>query len=152
MTRFPSLDKTHHFFALSWLLIALHVTTFTSLSQYRAPGTALWTLATTATYSAFYLLPALLLGYLARGVIGRASPIRGGAYVAVTLIALTGLTHALLFADRMIHSMYGFHINGFVLDLVLAPGGIASLGASVSTQITAGAPTAPTYTRPCWES
>lgn len=138
MIRLPSLDKTHRFFALSWLLIAFHVTTFTSIGQYGTPATALWTFATTATYSAFYLLPALLLGYMARGLIGRFSPVRGGGYVAVILIALTGLTHALLFADRMIHSMYGFHINGFVLDLVLAPGGIASLGASASTQITAG--------------
>jgi membrane-anchored protein YejM (alkaline phosphatase superfamily) len=43
----------------------------------------------------------------------------------------------LLFADRVIYSMYGFHINGFVLDLVFSPGGIASLGASRSTELTA---------------
>ncbi|MFT3847389.1 MAG: sulfatase-like hydrolase/transferase [Propionivibrio sp.] len=137
MAPLPSFDRIHRFHLLTWLLVALHVSTFTSASQYAAPGTATWTLATTATYSAFYLLPALLLGYLARGLIGRLDPPGGRRLVALILIALTGLTHVLLFADRMIHSMYGFHINGFVLDLVLAPGGIASLGASLSTQITA---------------
>jgi hypothetical protein len=44
-------------------------------------------------------------------------------------VGLTGLTQALLFADRIIHDMYGFHINGFVVDLVFTPGGIDSLGA-----------------------
>ena len=137
MANIPSLDKIHRFHLLTWLLIALHVSTFTSASQYAAPATAAWTLATTATYSAFYLLPALVLGYVLRSLFRRFAP-RRGAVVAVLLIGLTGLTQALLFADRMIHSMYGFHINGFVLDLVLTPGGIASLGASASTQITAG--------------
>ena len=42
---------------------------------------------------------------------------------------MAGLTQTLLFADRLIHDMYGFHINGFVVDLVLTPGGIAALGA-----------------------
>lgn len=136
MAKLPSLDKIHRFHLLTWLLVALHVSTFTVGSQYAAPGTAAWTLATTATYSAFYLLPALMLGYLVRGLIGHFAP-RRSRLLALSLIGLTGLTHALLFADRMIHSMYGFHINGFVLDLVLTPGGIASLGASLSTQITA---------------
>ena len=138
MARLPSFDKIHRFHLLTWLLVALHVSTFTSASQYSSPGTAAWTLATTATYSLFYLLPALLIGYLARGLIGYVSPARGGRLVAVLMVGLTGLTQALLFADRMIHTMYGFHINGFVLDLVTTPGGIASLGASLSTQITAG--------------
>ena len=136
MAKPPSLDKFHRFYLLTWLLVALHVSTFTSASQYASPGTAAWTLATTATYSAFYLLPALLLGYAARALLGRFAP-RRDVLLAALLIGLTGLTHALLFADRMIHSMYGFHTNGFVLDLVLTPGGIASLGASQSTQITA---------------
>jgi membrane-anchored protein YejM (alkaline phosphatase superfamily) len=57
--------------------------------------------------------------------------------LAVTTISATGMTHLLLFADRLIYGMYGFHINGFVVNLVFTPGGIASLGASRSTEITA---------------
>jgi membrane-anchored protein YejM (alkaline phosphatase superfamily) len=37
----------------------------------------------------------------------------------------------------MIHDMYGFHINGFVVDLVFTPGGIAAMGATRSTELTA---------------
>lgn len=49
--------------------------------------------------------------------------------LAAAAVGLTGLTQTLLFADRLIRDMYGFHINGFVIDLVLTPGGIAALGA-----------------------
>jgi hypothetical protein len=44
------------------------------------------------------------------------------ASLALLLIGLTGMIQVLLFADRVIYGMYGFHINGFVLDLVFTPG------------------------------
>lgn len=138
MFKFAELDRIQRFYLLTWLLLALHVSTLTSGNQYTSPLPAFWTLATTFTYSFFYLLPALVTGYLARWLLGKLPNQHAtGVLLALMLVGLTGLTHIVLFADHMIHSMYGFHINGFVLDLVLAPGGIASLGASLSTQITA---------------
>ena len=138
MTVLPKFDSIHRFYGLTWLLTAIHVSTFTSAQQYSAGYPALWTLATTFSYSALYLLPAIGVGYFVRWLVGKLPNQRlGGTITALTLVGLTGLTHGLLFADHMIHSMYGFHINGFVLDLVMAPGGTASLGSSLSTQITA---------------
>lgn len=138
MFALPTFDRINRFYLLTWLLVAFHVSTFTTASQYASTYPAFWTLATTFSYSFFYLLPALGIGYLGRWLIGKLPNRRiGGILSALILVGLTGLTHTLLFADHMIHSMYGFHINGFVLDLVMAPGGIASLGASLSTQITA---------------
>ena len=138
MLAFPAIDRVHRFFQLSWLLLAVHVSTLTSASQYASAYSAFWTLAATFSYSFFYLLPALAGGYLARWLCGRLTAWQWRGWVmAAVLVGLTSLTHVLLFADRMIHGMYGFHINGFVLDLVLSPGGIASLGASLSTQLTA---------------
>ena len=138
MLAFPAIDRVHRFFLLSWLLLAAHVSTLTSASQYASAYSAFWTLAATFSYSFFYLLPALAGGYLARWLCGRLTTWQWRGWVmAAVLVGLTSLTHVLLFADRMIHGMYGFHINGFVLDLVLSPGGIASLGASLSTQLTA---------------
>ncbi len=138
MLAFPAIDRVHRFFQLSWLLLAVHVSTLTSASQYASAYSAFWTLAATFSYSFFYLLPALAGGYLARWLCGRLAAWQWRGWVmAAVLVGLTSLTHVLLFADRMIHGMYGFHINGFVLDLVLSPGGIASLGASLSTQLTA---------------
>ncbi|GAB1394537.1 sulfatase-like hydrolase/transferase [Rhodocyclaceae bacterium] len=122
---------------LSWFWLILHVSLFTTSAQYAGPGVALWTLATTLSYAFLYLLPALLVGHLLRWLLARTVFRNAPRILAVTSVVLTGLVHVLLFADRVIFGMYGFHINGFVIDLVTTPGGIDSLGANLSTQITA---------------
>jgi membrane-anchored protein YejM (alkaline phosphatase superfamily) len=138
MTALPSLERINRYYLLTVLWMALHVTAFTTLDQYAGVVIALWTLATTLTYAVFYLLPSLLVGYLLYWLLRRSASRRGqGLILAGALVALTGLTHVLLFADRMIYRMYGFHINGFVVDLVTTPGGIESLGASRGTELTA---------------
>ena len=134
----PSRDRINRFFLFSWFLVALNVATFSSPEQYKAPFLAFWTLGVTLTYGALYLLPAWGLGLFFHWVCHRFAATRlTVALLAFVLISLTGLTQTYLFADRLIYVMYGFHINGFVVDLVMSPGGIASLGASQSTQITA---------------
>lgn len=138
MPALPSLVSISRFYLFTWLGVIAHVTRFTSREQYADPVTALWTLATTASYSMFYLLPAIAGGYLTYWLLHRLIRLRfGNLWLAASVIALTGLTHVGLFADQMIHNMYGFHINGFVVDLVFTPGGIASLGATRSTELTA---------------
>lgn len=132
MTSLPLSDRLHRFFLLTWLLVVAHVSTFTSGMNYATPGLALWTLAATVSYSLLYLLPAIAVSLAA----ARLAP-RRDALVGAVAVGLTALTHTLIFADGVIHRMYGFHINGFVVDLVRTPGGIASLGASQSTQLTA---------------
>lgn len=138
MNQLPSRDSINRFFVLSGLWVTLHVSVFTTQQAYSTLAVALWTLATTVSYAFLYLLPALLPGYLLHGFLARRAASRGGVVaLAILLIGLTGMVQVLLFADRVIYGMYGFHINGFVLDLVFTPGGIASLGASRSTELTA---------------
>ncbi len=138
MNPLPSRDSINRFFVLSGLWVTLHVSVFTTQQAYSTLAVALWTLATTVSYAFLYLLPALLPGYLLHGFLARRAASRGGVVaLAILLIGLTGMVQVLLFADRVIYGMYGFHINGFVLDLVFTPGGIASLGASRSTELTA---------------
>ena len=138
MITLPSYDRLHRFFLLTGVWVALQVTTFNTASQYAGFSLALWSLATTLTYAFLYLLPALIAGYLVRGLLGwRGGVGAGRILLPVVLVGMTGLTQALLFADRVIYGMYGFHINGFVADLVFTPGGIDSLGASQGTQLTA---------------
>ena len=137
MPALPSLASISRYYLFTWLGIIAHVTRFTSREQYAEPLTALWTLAATASYSMFYLLPAIAGGYLAYWWLLRSRNLRSrNLWLATSLITLAGLTHVGLFADRMIHDMYGFHINGFVVDLVFTPGGIAALGATRSTELT----------------
>jgi hypothetical protein len=140
MTSLPSAEQFNRFFLLTWLWLVIHVSAFTTLDQYAGVAVALWTLATTFSYAFLYLLPALFVGHLMRFVANKGIAPRSAApTLAITVILLTGLIHVLLFADRVIYGMYGFHINGFVLDLVTTPGGIDSLGANLSTQLTASA-------------
>lgn len=54
-------------------------------------------------------------------------------WVAGLVISLLYFLLLLLLAmDYKLYSLYGFHINGFVVNLVLTPGGIESLGSSQS--------------------
>ena len=41
----------------------------------------------------------------------------------------------MIFADYKIFTMFGFHFNGFVWNLITTPGGIRSMGADLSTHI-----------------
>ena len=138
MTVLPSRNQIDRFFLLSGLWAVLHVSVFTTEKAYSSLAVGLWTLATTVSYAFLYLLPAVIPGYLLhRWLTRRAATRAARVLLASVLIGLTGLIQILLFADRGIYEMYGFHINGFVVDLVLSPGGIASLGASRSTELTA---------------
>ena len=56
----------------------------------------------------------------------------------LALLATTAL-QLLVHVDVVVHDMYGFHINGFVWNLITTPGGLESLGASTATHVTFGA-------------
>lgn len=74
-------------------------------------------------YSAIYLLPTLLLTQLTQYV----WPARRKLIICIALILPT-LSLLLIRIDRTIFDLYNFHFNGFVLNLLLTPGGIDSLG------------------------
>jgi uncharacterized protein len=77
-------------------------------------------------YSALYLLPVLVFVWpLAR--FGRTSQ---AVALGSSLVCLLMIN-----ADSMIYQLYGFHINGFVLNLVFTPGGLDSLGNGNQTYV-----------------
>lgn len=53
--------------------------------------------------------------------------------IAVLLFAVV---QGFVAMDRYVHGLYGFHLNGFVWNLVTTKGGIASMGAGASTTAT----------------
>ena len=91
-------------------------------------GAALFLIAALAGYAALYLLPALLISAVCHRWISTAL----ARWLAVLLSSLTLL---LLLADSQIHELYGFHINGFVWNLLVTPGGIDSMGGSDGTEV-----------------
>lgn len=88
-------------------------------------------------YAMLYFVPALFIVLLLSLLPGKH---RGGAraqrmrlHIGVLLISLTLL---LIYADLGIYRLYGFHINGFVLNIVFTPGGLESLGVNLSALLT----------------
>ena len=84
-----------------------------------------------AAWRAFLLRPA-------RGKPGALRRAAGHALAAATFSWCLALG-LLLLADLRVFELYGFHINGFVVNLLLTPGGIESLGAGSAPFVSAGA-------------
>lgn len=139
MPALPSSRQLNRFFLLSWLIAVVQVAGLQSARQFAEPAVAGWTLAATVSYAFIYLMPSLLATQLLRRILSKWSIKGSAALLAAAAIGLAGLTQALLYADRLIRDMYGFHINGFVINLVITPGGIDSLGADWATKLTAAA-------------
>lgn len=87
----------------------------------------LFAAAVVASYAGLYTLPTLLAGWAARLLLRRGTAARATA--GAVLVLLGTATQLLLAADYTIHGMFGFHINGFVLNLITTPEGVASMGA-----------------------
>jgi membrane-anchored protein YejM (alkaline phosphatase superfamily) len=130
------------YFALT--TVALLVNHLNFLTAVDSSGVIAWTYA-----AAVYLTGPLLHLFLAfspvlilNAVLGRrpVDPAQPGrrrrdlvvyATAAVLFTALQGVT----LLDGYVYHLYGFHLNGMVLNLVLTPGGVNSMAAGVSTYL-----------------
>jgi len=72
------------------------------------------------TYSLMYQAPAILAYWLLK---------KWHYFSLIIVILLSLLSHLVIFADSHLYDLYGFHLNGFVWNLLITPGGIDSLGA-----------------------
>ena len=64
----------------------------------------------------------------------RRGPLRfASGLVHVLAVALPAALQIAVFADRRIYEIFGFHVNGFVVNLVVTPGGIDSMGGDDAT-------------------
>ncbi|MFH1216083.1 MAG: sulfatase-like hydrolase/transferase [Pseudomonadota bacterium] len=100
------------------------------------PWTVSFSLFTYISYGAFYLLPSALVTGFANWLLekwdSRNRVISKWSRSTVYAIAVltTSATTIILFVDQLIFRFFGFHINGFVWNLVSTPGGIESMGGS----------------------
>lgn len=101
-------------------------------------GGSLFLLNAYLSYHFMYLLPAMLLTWLAsrprlwRWLKIPAVADRAGMVAAVLTGALTTL---FFYANAKLHMLYGMYINGFVLNLVSTPGGLESMGGSDASNL-----------------
>lgn len=72
------------------------------------------------TYGVIYQLPAAIAYFLLK---------KWKRFALSIAVLLSVSAHILIFADSQLYDLYGFHINGFVWNIVTTKGGIASLGA-----------------------
>ena len=133
MTRGRSSRILAHYFFATYVLILLLCLPYLRRAWLPDFGSDVYALALDLTQTALYLMPALLLTRLAHGVLVRRCPAddsSAGPHLAVCAIAvvLTTFTAVAISADCRIFEIFGFHLNGFVLNLVTTPGGVDSMG------------------------
>ena len=132
-----------HYLLVSYLLVVGNAALDFHPNVAEHLGVAAYSALLCLTYGFIYLLPSVLLTLLVRFVLFRrrgTAAAEPGAWRRRSLIAVAvgtvGLTQIVIFADRGIYEVFGFHINGFVWNLVVTPGGLESMGTSRGAMIT----------------
>lgn len=112
----------------TWVVFVLHLARF---FDFAAPsGLLVYQLALIGSYALLFLAPV----WLVVAIVGRVASSFAPRLAAVLAVALAGVVQIALFGDHMLWTLYGFHLNGFVWNILTTPGGIAALGASASTE------------------
>lgn len=127
--------RLNQYFLLSYLLILLTCVGFLRLAEISAPRSAGFALAVWFSYAALYLLPAWALARLSLA----ASRGRWPALIWTLAVLGSGLTQILLVTDYTVFTMFSFHLNGFVWNLLTTPGGIESMGGGADTELSVAA-------------
>ncbi|HED66345.1 MAG TPA: DUF3413 domain-containing protein [Planctomycetes bacterium] len=121
------------FLRLNYIAVLAVSLLFLREISFSDPWTALYGVAIWLTYGAIYLIPLwflLRVGVWAR--VARRGPFARAVFgLLCALLATT--TVSLLYSDAVLYQNWGYHVNGFVWNLVKTPGGIESLGAGEST-------------------
>jgi len=128
------------YFAVSYLILCWinYANLDMASAQAIGPGAVFFLLNAYAGYNAMYLLPAMLLTWLA-GRPGVWKTLRAPSFngVAAQIVAVVSvaLTTLFFYANTQLHALYGMFVNGFVVNLVVTPGGLESLGGSAASSL-----------------
>ncbi len=134
-------NKTHplscYFFITYFVVLALCLR-YVGFASLPDPLTTIFLLSTLLSYSAVYLLPAFLLTMLANRLFNQWGEKRQPSFLATPVVSIlavmtSSMTLLGLYADQQIYNLFGFHFNGFVINLITTPGGLSSMGGSNNT-------------------
>ncbi len=135
---FPPTPNRRIYLTITYLLTVFNLAGFIAPIK-AGPGILyLYYMLVLLGQTVIYLLPAITLDALLAIIPRLIPPCFHARYAHRLLVAsLTilpyALMHFLIFVDKKIYHLYGFHINGFVMNIVVTKGGLASLGAGDST-------------------
>ena len=128
----------NHYFFLSYLIILAISSGYLKNISFAGTRTPFYVMAVYLSYDFIYLLPALLLTKAIHWLqhwLKEDVPSRITWLVYAVAIIGTGITNLVLLGDCTVYNIYHFHLNGFVWNLITAPGGIESMGGSSSTNV-----------------
>jgi len=91
------------------------------------------------SYAAIYLLPAYIFTILIHRLLAKLQspglPRLQTIVVNIVAILSVTITNILIYTDGMVFTIFGFHLNSFVWNLVTTPGGVNSMGGGTSSYI-----------------
>jgi membrane-anchored protein YejM (alkaline phosphatase superfamily) len=124
------------YFLLTYLLVLWLVSDSISFSSIYEQGWLAFsfTLPAFLLYGLYYLLPAMGMTTLTRLISQRKNQ-NSMAPTYIVAVVTGGITTLLMYANAKIFSLYGMFFNGFILNLVITPGGIESLGGSSASDV-----------------
>lgn len=132
------------YFALSAVALLLNVAFYLPLARVSGVLAGIFTLAACGTVTVLLAFPVHLLALLWNRLWSlkrldrlfvkrpwiREATVYAGAVVGYALLQI------FLFFDRFIYGLYGFHLNGFVWNLLTTRGGVDALGSGSATRTT----------------
>jgi membrane-anchored protein YejM (alkaline phosphatase superfamily) len=132
-----------HYFGLTYVVLLANAFRFLMHVQYVGFITYVFSAAAYISYCFVYLLPLFLVlgllqsiitSLLLAGVLRKVhiSPIWT---IYILAILLSTFLQLLISTDVFVFNIYGFHMNGFVWNLIITPGGIQSMGADTGTVV-----------------
>ncbi|SFK72927.1 sulfatase-like hydrolase/transferase [Methylophaga sulfidovorans] len=126
------------FFTLSYLILFSIICLFWPYARTDGDWLHLYLFISSAIYALLYLLPALLITKLIAliAIFNRKYEKKWLSVSKNIAWILTSVIFLALYADYEIYTLYEYHFNGFVWNLIITPGGIEALGATMSTKVT----------------
>lgn len=129
------------YYVLTYLAVLVSLGRYLGHVEWVGSLTAVFAVVVWLTYPLVYVtavfLPVLAAAWVLwhrrlDGVFRRAPWVRTGLPYALAAV-LTSALQVFLYADEFLLDLYGWHINGYVVALVTAPGGMDAMGAGAAT-------------------
>jgi len=129
----------NHYFLGSWFVMLFLISGYLAEINWDSGWAITFSLAVYFSYAAIYLLPAYFLTTLFHRLLVKfqSSSLSRTQTILVNSVAiiLVVFTNVLIYADGTVFTIFGFHLNGFVWNLVTTPGGIDSMGGGGASYI-----------------
>jgi uncharacterized protein len=139
---FPSTDAMsavlRRFHWLLYLAVLIQLMLFWPLIDAASVGAKAYVLIASVAYAGLYVLPVIFINTALAYVMPVAHHDhrwRLWLRYGVTLLSASAVVLA-IYADYRLYGLYQYHVNGFVLNLLSTPGGLAALGATTATERT----------------